>query len=202
MAIFDISWAPLRQFEGGYDNDPHDRGGETYAGIARNFFPKWEGWPIVDKYRSLVGSNPKKLTQTLAEIPSLQSLVKDWYRAEWWDRLGLAKLPQILADEIFEQAVNLGKAGCGRKLQEIINAWNWDGKETIFPDLVIDGAIGPKTLDALKILLAGRADARSLVHALNCMQGEHYIGLAARDATQRKYIRGWMKRTFDPESDL
>ena len=27
----------------------HDRGGETFSGIARKFHPHWEGWELVDK---------------------------------------------------------------------------------------------------------------------------------------------------------
>ena len=38
MADFLISYAPLKEFEGGWCNVRGDAGGETYAGIARNFF--------------------------------------------------------------------------------------------------------------------------------------------------------------------
>jgi hypothetical protein len=36
------------KFEGGYANDKNDTGGETYKGIARNYWPKWAGWKTVD----------------------------------------------------------------------------------------------------------------------------------------------------------
>ena len=200
MADFDIAYAPLKAFEGGYDNDPDDRGGETYAGIARNFFPKWKGWAIVDATKNRVARS--KLTAELAKNAELQGYVADWYRAEWWIPLGLPSLPQDLANEIFEQAVNLGKAGCGKKLQTIINAFNYSKstKAALFADLVVDGAIGPKTLSALATLLKSRTDSASLVHALNCMQGAHYIELAAKKASQRKYTTGWMTRTHDSEA--
>ena len=45
MAEFEQAYAPLRGFEGGWCNDVGDAGGETYGGIARNFFPHWQGWP-------------------------------------------------------------------------------------------------------------------------------------------------------------
>lgn len=195
MADFATAYAPLAQYEGGYSNNAADRGGETYAGIARNFFPSWAGWPIVDKWKEGVGTKPSKLNKALAAVPELRPLVEDWYRKEWWDRLGLATLPQALANEIFEQAVNLGKAGAGKKVQTVCNAFNYQNGSALFPDLKVDGAIGPKTLSALHTILASRADEAALVHALNAMQGAHYLELAAKKASQRVFTTGWMKRT-------
>ncbi len=196
MADFETAYKPLKQFEGGYSNDPSDAGGETYAGIARNYFPKWDGWAIVDNYKKVIGQSASKLTKALAAVPTLQKQVASWYEKEWWDRLGLAALPQKLANEIFEQAVNLGKSGCGKKVQTICNAYNYGpGGSPYFTDLKIDGAIGPKTLNALAILVGKKTDAENLVHALNCMQGCHYLELAAGKASQRRFTVGWMART-------
>lgn len=195
MADFSIAYEPLKQFEGGYSNNAADRGGETYAGIARNFFPSWAGWPIVDNWKKAVGTKPSKLNKVLATDPQLRPLVEDWYKKEWWDCLGLATLHQALANEIFEQAVNLGKTGGGKKVQTVCNAFNYQSGRQLFQDLKIDGAIGPKTLAALQAILAGRANSADLVHALNCMQGAHYLELAAKKPSQRVFTTGWMKRT-------
>ncbi len=195
MADFEIAYAPLKDFEGGYDNDPDDRGGETYAGIARKFFPSWQGWKIIDKIKR---SNQSKaaINQAAKADHLLRDYVRAWYKTTWFDALGLGELPQPLANEIFEQSVNLGKSGSGKKVQIICNAYNYQpGAKKLFADLKVDGAIGPKTLAALKIILANKANAESLVHALNCMQGAHYLELAAKKFTQRKYTVGWMKRT-------
>lgn len=43
------SYDILIKHEGGYVNDPDDKGGETYKGIARKFNPDWKGWKIIDK---------------------------------------------------------------------------------------------------------------------------------------------------------
>ena len=195
MASFDIAYAPLKDFEGGYDNDPDDRGGETYAGIARNFFPAWSGWKLNDQIKK--NAKSKTAINRACKVDHyLQDLVRAWYKTQWFDALGLGELPQPLANEIFEQSVNLGKAGSGKKVQIICNAYNYlSGAKKLFTDLKVDGAIGPKTLAALKIILANKANAESLVHALNCMQGAHYLELAAKKFTQRKYTVGWMKRT-------
>lgn len=195
MAEFTIAYEPVKKFEGGWSNNKADRGGETYAGIARNFFPGWPGWPVIDRWKRSVGTRASALNRALATVPELREMVEDWYRAEWWDRLGLTALPQALAGEIFEQAVNLGKGGCGKKVQIVCNAYNYAGGGQLFADLAVDGAIGPKTLNALKAIVANKADAPSLVHALNCMQGSHYLELAARKPSQRQFIVGWMSRT-------
>ena len=44
MADFKVAFAKTIRFEGGYVNHKADKGGETYKGIARNFWPKWKGW--------------------------------------------------------------------------------------------------------------------------------------------------------------
>lgn len=203
MADFLTAYAPLARYEGGWCNDPADRGGETYAGIARNFFPAWTGWAVIDAARAHPSfrQGAAAFSRHLAALPALTDAVRDWYRREWWDRLGLGSLPQALADEIFEQSVNLGKGGAGRLLQRVINAFNWDKarKQPLFPDLAVDGAIGPRTLDGLALLLRSRTHEEALVHALNCMQGAHYINLAAGTPSQRRFTDGWLTRTHAAE---
>ena len=202
MAYFATSYAPLAGFEGGWCNVQGDSGGETYAGIARRYWPDWPGWKLIDgeKAHSSFASGASAFTRHLATVPGLSDLVSGWYRSEWWDRLGLAALPQDLANEIFEQSVNLGKGGSGQKVQLVCNAFNRArAGNSLFADLNVDGVIGPRTLDALAALLARRTDEKALVHALNCMQGSHYIELAARNPSQRKFVDGWMKRTHCPD---
>ena len=195
MAGFDQAYKLVADFEGSYSNNKNDRGGETFCGIARNFFPRWAGWEILDTEKRAAGGNIATMKKRLQNT-NIMELVADWYRAEWWNALGLGSLDQALATEIFEQSVNLGKSGCGKKVQQVANAYNYSGGKYLFPDLVVDGAIGPKTLAALGTLIkSGKTNARALVHALNCVQGSHYIELAAKKFTQRIFITGWMKRT-------
>lgn len=203
MADFKIAYAPLAAYEGGYSNDAADRGGETYCGIARNFFPDWKGWRIVDDAKASVGTGSRALTKCLGANAEIKDYVLAWYRKEWWDRLGLEAMPQDLANEIFEEAVNLGRGGAGKLLQTMCNAFNFNKstKAPLFEDLKVDGAIGPRTLDALKVLLKRRTSSAALVHALNCLQGTHYINLAAKKPSQRVFTDGWMTRTHDPKGN-
>ena len=99
MADFLAAYNPLKQFEGGWCNVPGDAGGETYAGIARNFFPDWSGWPLIDAEKSHVSfrQGSTAFSRRLSSVPGLADLVTDWYRVEWWERMRLGQFPQIVA---------------------------------------------------------------------------------------------------------
>ncbi len=204
MAEFLKAYAPVKQWEGGWCDVPGDSGGETYAGIARNFFPKWRGWPLIDaaKRHNSFREGSSAFSRHLSTLPGLADLVTDWYRVEWWERMRLGQFPQIVADELFEQAVNLGRGGSGRYVQRLCNAFNRRrgprGEERIFPDLAEDGCLGPKSLSAMAELLSGRVSAAVFVHALNGLQLAHYVGLGSKNFSKRKFMDGWLTRTYCP----
>ena len=207
MAIFEKAYDPVRQWEGGWCHVEGDRGGETYAGIARNFWPGWPGWKTIDGAKDEFAADELKTlkagAQQIKELEDkLESLdmVEDWYRTEWWDRMSLGTLPQTLADELFEQAVNLGRGGAVRSLQRLCNALNYDksGKRALFPDLAEDGALGNKTLSAMADILRKRSSPEDMVHWLNCLQGAHYVAIAAKNPGNRQFLDGWRTRTYCP----
>ena len=208
-ADFALAYAPVAKWEGGWCHDFGDKGGETYCGCARNFFPNEPIWPVIDRAKSHPSYKQGKaaFSAHLASIPSLPGCIKGWYRKEWWDKLQLGQLDQIVANELFEQAVNLGAGGMGRSLQRLCNAFNYRRDDTpdgarLFDDLHADGVVGPKTLAALSIVLA-RNDPRRIVHLLNCMQGAHYVNIAAAQFPLRKFcVGGWPTRTYDPGQEV
>lgn len=203
MADFRTAYVPLKRFEGGWCNVRGDAGGETYAGIARNFFSAWKGWRMVDvaKAHPSFTMGAGAFSKYLYGLTELQTLVEDWYEQEWWKPMGLSTFDQALANELFEQAVNLGRSGSGRYVQRLCNALNHDRRtgNALFVDLKEDGALGQKSLAALSAILAERADAKLVVHALNGLQLAHYVGLGARNIEHRKFVDGWLTRTYDPE---
>ena len=108
--------------EGGYrlTNDPTDRGGQTYAGIARNRHPQWPGWAIIDQ-----GGTPPA------------SMVRDFYRANFWTPLRLDVVAdQRVASSLFDFAVNAG-VGTSAKLAQIVAGTTPDGQ------------VGAKTVEAI-----------------------------------------------------
>lgn len=98
--------------EGGYvlHDVPGDRGGMTYAGIARNMNPQWPGWDLIDRKQ---------------EVPA--ALVRDFYKRGYWDNIRGDQLSnQIIAQTIFDFHVNAGAAA--RKLAQLVIGATPDGQ--------------------------------------------------------------------------
>lgn len=125
MANFLPAFDRMIANEGGFKltNVANDKGGQTYAGIARNRWPRWSGWQFVDRN----------------EVPPTQ-LVRDFYKANFWDAIkGDYLLHQGIAESLFDFAVNAGSK-MAIKLAQIVAG------------VAADGDIGPRTLDALNAL--------------------------------------------------
>ena len=104
MADFSIAFNKVLANEGGYVNDPSDPGGETYKGIARKIFTKWDGWLILDTLKRQSGF-PANLEQNI----DLQQKVKSFYEVNFWDKVNGDNITnQSIANSIFDFAVNGG----------------------------------------------------------------------------------------------
>ena len=90
------------EHEGGYVNDPNDRGGETNFGITKKFYPD------VDI---------KNLTKEQA---------KHIYHTDYWRRGKCDEIPSRLRHIYFDMLVNFGKRGAVKVLQRAANAKNKD----------------------------------------------------------------------------
>lgn len=102
-------------FEGGYVNDPTDRGGETYCGISRKFHPSWEGWL---KLKSFM---PMKKGQIIHDS-EIEGLVKSFYKREFWDRIKGDQIDdQEFAEKLYDRAVNFGVKEAIRQTQKALN---------------------------------------------------------------------------------
>lgn len=169
--------------EGGYVNDPQDKGGETYKGIARKMHPDWKGWPLVDLIKRINGD--------FESNQNLQDAVKDFYRAEFWEKLRCDEIDQIsevVAEELFEAAVNCGPANGVRFLQRALNRCNVNG--TLYADITEDGIIGKGTIGAVKKCLEKPVAVKLLCR---CQNGEQYIYYTK--LSQHERYRGWFART-------
>lgn len=188
MAEFNEAYAITAAHEGGYANDPVDRGGETYRGIARVHHPDWSGWRRIDAQRGKAGF-PKSLDKDR----TLQANVKALYKRNYWDRFDGDALPdQAVANELYDTAVNMGVRRAVRFLQSALNLLNRDQRD--YQDLIVDGWFGSKTMTALKTLLEKDGDSVALVKLMNIQQGARYVEIMARDASQERFARGWIKR--------
>lgn len=188
---FPIAYHNTAPSEGGYVNDPEDRGGETYCGISRRFWPNWAGWDIIDLYGDMYGKSSPQFISALRESDKLKAEEMAFYKENYWDKCHCGQMPQAIANEIYDTAVNQGERTAQKFLQEALNLFNNSGK--LYSDTVVDGKVGFKTLIALKSYLQSR-DESVLLKTLNTMQGQRYIEIAQKDRTQERFVYGWFKQ--------
>lgn len=167
----------LLKVEGGYVNDPNDRGGETNWGVT------------------IAVARENGYTGPMRDMTREQAL--DIYRKQYFFRPNFDKvmtLSSAVAAELFDTGVNMGPAVAARFLQRSLNALNNQARH--FPDLKIDGQIGNATLSALETYLRRRGDEgeRRLLKALNCLQGARYIELAEQRQANETFLFGWLDR--------
>lgn len=171
MADFTKAHERVAQYEGGWANDPVDRGGETYAGIARKFHPSWKGWPIVDSVKG-------KRRGDYIKHPALKSAILDFYRANFWDKMRGDQIhSQRVADLVYDWYVNSGAKGI-KEVQEAAG-------------VTADGKIGPQTLAALN-----RHNEEELMDKLIAARVMFFAEIVSENHTQAKFIKGWMKRAL------
>jgi lysozyme family protein len=128
MADFNPAFEKVIADEGGYQltDIPGDRGGQTYAGIARNPNPQWAGWHLIDR----------------KEFGLATPLVREFYKTNFWDRIRGDELTnQAVAETIYNFGVNAG-IGVAIKLAQVIAG------------VAPDGAVGAKTLERLNLCTA------------------------------------------------
>lgn len=188
MAVLSIAYDNTKGKEGIYSNDAEDKGGETVFGIARNRWPNWAGWAIVDSLKRSGGS----LTVKLSQHAELNRLKLEFYSKEFWDKLRLGQINyQPLANELFDTAVNQGVPTAAEFVQRALNLTN--NNQRLYPDLVVDRFIGPLTINAIN----KHESPYMLLKTVNVLQGYKYIQICERDPSQEKYFKGWFTRVFE-----
>lgn len=160
--------------EGGYSNNPDDKGGETIWGIT------------VATARAFGYTGDMRAMS--------QQAARDIYAQRYWrqprfDDVALVSAP--VAEEMLDTGVNMGTATAGKFLQRALNVLN-QGDKT-YPNVLVDGAMGNMTIAAFKAFLAARGTAGEtvLVRMLNAQQSVRYIELAEANTTQESFEYGW-----------
>jgi len=160
MKRFDAFITEVLRNEGGYVNDPTDKGGETNFGISKRSFPN-EDIRLMTKDRAI-------------EI----------YKEKYWNSLYNEIILKELAFKLFDIGINIGVTTAVKKLQVMISS-----HRPIEDDrLIIDGSFGPKTLKALNEDILSPLGV--FVHHLE----GYYEGIVNRNKSQKKFMKGWMKR--------
>lgn len=166
--------------EGGYANNPDDRGGETRWGITE----------AVARAHGYTGQ-----MRDLPRTTALAILDADYWTGPRFD-LVHAISPRI-ADELCDTGVNMGPGVQVKLLQRWLSALNVKGQ--LYPDLQPDGQIGARTLNALRAFLGSRgAEGETvLLKALNCSQGHRYLELAEQRVANETFLYGWVRNRIE-----
>ena len=117
------------------------------------------------------------------------------YRKNYWARPGfdgLAAVAPTIAAELFDTGVNMGPATAVSFLQRALNALNRGA--TDYPDLTVDGRLGPRTTACVTAFLArrGKTAETVLLKAIEALQGERYLALAERRPADEAFLYGWL----------
>lgn len=174
MNHFLAAFRRLMEVEGGYANSKKDLGGETMWGIT-------EKVARANGYKGLMADMPLETARAIAKV-------------QYWDLLNLdrvAALSPAIAEELFDTFYNTGRGP--EYLQRALNALNRE--EADYPDLPLDGLIGPATLSALGAYLRKRGPEGEtvLLRVLNCLQGARYIQIAEARPGNEDFVFGWFR---------
>ena len=159
---FDEALAAVLIHEGGYVNNKLDPGGMTNLGVTKKVWEEWVG--------HLVGEKEMR-----ALTPDT---VAPMYRKKYWDAVKGDELPTGLDYLMFDFAINAGPGRAIKTMQKAIGT-------------VPDGAIGPKTMQALK-----DADQKDLVAKFSMEKELFYKALP----TFATFGKGWMRRVAEAQS--
>ena len=146
---FDKAFDSLIGHEGGYVLDLRDPGGETKFGVSKRSYPTLD-------IKSL----------TLADA-------KQIYKRDFWDRAQCDRLPEDLAFDVFDCAVNSGIGQSIRFLQRAVGVAD-------------DGVCGPLTLAAIQ-----RTNDDSAIRA---RFNGHRLDFYTRLSTWPTFGKGWARR--------
>jgi lysozyme family protein len=171
------------EHEGGYVNNPKDKGGETYRGITRKNWPTWKGWAIVDK------NKPLKTGQLIKDI-ELDKLIQDFYFKNFWTPIKADELHYWVAYALFDCAVMQGQKTAIKTLQRALNKYTNKGQfsKPVF-SLKVDGIIGPKTIAA-----ANECEPTELVNLIAQERLKTVQDIVNANPSQAGFLMGWTNR--------
>lgn len=154
--------------EGGYVNDPFDKGGKTNFGISDLRDGVSDG--LVDINLDGLGDvAPKDLTYEQAV---------SIYYSDYWLANKCHLMPEYIALMVFDTAVNQGGNFARKTLQHALG-------------VKADGIIGGMTLAALQ-----EASSLKLLTDYVHLRLLRYSQLAHKKPNQTKFLAGWVNRTF------
>lgn len=174
--------------EGGYVNDPADKGGATKYGVSLRFLRSEGAFDLdadgvkdfdLDMDGDIDSADVRKLSLDDA---------KALYHRCFWTALDCDALPAPLGEMLFDQAVNGGRSAAVKMLQSAINLPRGS--------VEVDGVLGLKTRAKVEAMVAAHGMAW-LVTSYRYAVGHRYRMIVRRDPTQQRFLKGWLRRADD-----
>jgi lysozyme family protein len=159
---FEACLAHVLQSEGGFVNNPKDPGGMTNLGCTKAVWEEFVGHPVSEK-------DMRNLTP---------EMVAPLYKRKYWDKVAGDQLPAGVDYAVFDAAINSGPGRAAKWLQEVVG-------------VVADGAIGPKTILAIRAI-----PARTVIAEYNDKRLQFLESLPAWDT----FGKGWGNRVSQVQS--
>ena len=171
---FNAAWKKTLGHEGRYSDHASDTGGKTMHGITERV-ARDAG------YEGDMRALPLVVARQIA-------------KERYWDPLRLDavdELSEAVAAELFDTGYNASIGRAGKFLQTALNALN--KRQTLYPDVTVDGIVGPSTIAALRAYMEkrGKDGETVLLRALNCLQGAHYLSISAAREANEDFTFGW-----------
>ena len=152
MSDFNKAFDRVIGHEGGYVNHPRDPGGET-------------NWGVTKRTAQAYGYNGDMRAMTRDQAKAI-------YKRGFWDDVGGDALPDAVAFQLFDAAVNHGIGNAVRFMQRALGVAD-------------DGIVGNITLTALR-----KADANDFLMRFNAARLDFYTRLSTFDT----FGKGWVRR--------
>ncbi len=157
------------QKEGGFVDNPADRGGPTNFGITQATLSRFlEKAATADEVRNL-------------DIDT----ARDIYQLRYYNQPRIDKLPPAIQPFVFDCAVNHGPRRAIRFVQSVCN-------EAGFGPLASDGFMGPKTKAVADACYT--AMQQWMLVALVQERKMFYTTIVMNDESQRQFLKGWLAR--------
>lgn len=157
----------IRKWEGGFVNDPYDKGGATNAGVT---IATYRAYRKSKGYTTTTVDDLKRMTSV-----EWQEIFKTLYWDRWrGDDIRSQSVANILVDWVWASGV------WGIKIPQRLLG------------VAVDGIVGPATLDALNAL-----DPRKVFDAVMSARVQFIDDICRRTPTNERFRRGWMNRLND-----
>lgn len=163
--------------EGGYVDDPKDRGGATNLGVSLRYM---RGIGL-----DLDGDGDVDKDDVCLVTPEL---ARELYRRDFLEIPRLDRLPLELQPQLFDISVNSGPHRAVELLQRTCNSIASKGTE-----LIVDGRMGPQTRKAAELVvrvLGWRLTNNRLVDE----RVAFFKRIVDRDPRQERFLKGWLRR--------